>query len=142
MKNTIFWFITFAIIVTVVVVTVILTQDFSPEKNETTVWIVSIFPICGRPWDIDEKTRLTSGTDKISSYYENHHIEIHDLKIFLNPDEKYLRDTCWYPDSNLFLLIGESDVTRMLNSGFTIAEGNTTKQQYLDAHNYLPKSLD
>ena len=142
MKNTIFWFITFAIIITVVGVTVIFTSDFVHEINKNKIWVVSILPICSKPWDKDEKTRLMPPEGKISSYYENHDIEIHDLKIFRNPDEMNLRDTCWYYDSNLFLLIDESDVNRMLNSGFIIAEGNVTRQQEItDSHNQ-PKPLD
>ena len=141
MKNAIFWFITFALIAIVIGVTVIFTPDFGHEKNENKIWVVSTLTLCNDPWDRSIEKTLPDTTDKIIPYYDNHDIEIHDLKTTLVPNYRPIGDTCSWPTGHtLFLLIDESNVKRMLTSGFIIAEGNNTEQT-ID-NNYRPESLD
>ncbi len=146
MKNSLFWFITFAIIGTVVGITVIFTQDFDQysghEKNENKVWVVLGVAVCTtlNPWGNDVYTRSMKQTDQILQYYETQNIEIYDMKIYIEQGTSRLEDACWLGD-RLELLVGESDAKYLLDSGFIIAVGNATKQQIIDNHNQ-PKSLD
>ncbi len=135
---------TFTIIAIVIGVTVILTQDFDHEKNESKIWIVvSALTQCSDPWDQDERTIHMSLADRITHYYEKHDmdIEIYDIvkKPTLENDERRC-EGCDCSGGNLFLLVDESDVELMLNSGFITAEGNTTNKSI--SKNIKPLQLD
>ena len=127
MKNTFFWFIPFVLIVTVIGITVIVTQDFGHEK----VWVVKLDTHLGGYWDPDDKTRFMKQTDQILHYYEKQNIKIHDMiiRIFDQFGREGLCESLGGCPQvlDLFLLVDDSDVESMLNSGFSIAEENVTK---------------
>ena len=141
MKNTIFWFITFAIIVTVVGTTMIFTQDSDPKKNENKIWIVSGIAVCNvNPWNKDVDTRSMKETDQILHYYEKQNIEIYDMRIYIEVGTSRLEESCWLGD-RLYLLVGESDAKHLLDesvakhllaSGFRIVAKENVPKTWLD----------
>ena len=119
MKNTIFWFITFAIIITVVGVTMIFTQDFVHEINENKIWVVTGLSVCHlHPWDKD-LTRSMKRTDAILHYYEKQNIQIYDIRIYYEMSTSRLEETCFLGD-RLYLLVGESDARYLLDFKFRL----------------------
>lgn len=98
------------------------------EKHENKTWIVvPAVAHCLDPWDQDEKTM--SLADRITHYYKNHDVEIHDMIPIIDPEIISSCLACDCPSVfQLSVLVDESDVERALNLGLIAAEKYPTNK--------------
>jgi hypothetical protein len=116
-------------------------KDLSEQKNENKLWVVAVRTHCNDPWDQDEKTINVELNTRIHLYYASHDVEVYDIVRITDPEQGEHCEGCSCSNGdNLFLLVNELDVARMLNSGFIIAEENATKKTVSNTNK--PKPMD
>ena len=114
-------------IATVVVVTVIFTQDFGYEKNEIRNWIVKP-EYQADPWKKQEQV-FRDPADAVLHYYKSQNIEIHSIAQVFDAKDRQICDGINCRTGYTFsLLVDQSDLKHFLTFGFHIVERNVINE--------------